>query len=77
MGEIADMMLEGILCQCCGTYLGEGDGFPLHCAGCKPDTPKKPKRSGKEKIHPDQEIRDWANGMRPDSPKVARKPCRR
>ncbi len=33
MGEIADMMLEGILCQDCGEYIGDGDGIPQSC-GC-------------------------------------------
>lgn len=36
-GEIADLMLEGCLCQICGEYLGEGDGFPVTCAGCGGD----------------------------------------
>ena len=35
MGEIAEMMLEGILCQQCGVYLGEGDGFPQLCPSCQ------------------------------------------
>ena len=34
MGEIADMMIEGMLCQQCGAYLGEGDGFPVTCEDC-------------------------------------------
>ena len=34
MGDIADMMLEGVLCQGCGVYLGDGDGFPIFCSGC-------------------------------------------
>lgn len=34
MGDIADMMLEGVLCQGCGVYLGEGDGFPVFCLSC-------------------------------------------
>jgi hypothetical protein len=37
MGEIAEMMLDGTLCQVCGEYLGEGDGFPVTCAGCNAD----------------------------------------
>lgn len=38
MGEIADMMLEGVLCATCGTYIGEGNGFPEYCCGaCEPD----------------------------------------
>ena len=37
MGEIADMMLEGILCQYCGEWLHveEGSGFPESCEGCE------------------------------------------
>ena len=34
MGEVAEMMLEGILCEGCGEYLGDGAGFPQRCAGC-------------------------------------------
>lgn len=32
MGEIADMMLDGTLCEGCGEYLGEGMGFPDYCS---------------------------------------------
>lgn len=34
MGEMADMMLEGAMCQGCGEYLGDGDGYPTYCAAC-------------------------------------------
>lgn len=34
MGEIAEMMLEGAMCQFCGEYLGGGDGFPQSCYSC-------------------------------------------
>lgn len=38
MGEIAEMMLDGTLCEGCGEYLGEGDGFPQYCsASCAGD----------------------------------------
>jgi len=37
MGDIADAILEGVFCQVCGEYLGEGDGFPSSCAGCAGD----------------------------------------
>ncbi|MDE1907644.1 MAG: hypothetical protein KGH75_14460, partial [Rhodospirillales bacterium] len=37
MGEIAEMMLDGTLCVCCGGYLdGEGQGFARYCRGCCP-----------------------------------------
>jgi hypothetical protein len=47
MGEIADMMLDGMLCQSCGEYLGDGDGYPVTCAGClqyerEEQAPKEP-----------------------------------
>jgi hypothetical protein len=35
MGEIADMMLEGEMCEGCGVFLG-GDvpGYPRRCVSC-------------------------------------------
>ena len=35
MGDIADMMLEGDLCQECGEYMPHSMGFPRTCKGCK------------------------------------------
>lgn len=37
MGEWADSILDGVFCQVCGEYLGEGDGFPTECESCKED----------------------------------------
>lgn len=41
MGEIAEMMLDGTLCACCGDLLiSEGEepaGYPIYCAACAPD----------------------------------------
>ena len=37
MGEIADMILEGQMCQECGEFLGEGDGYPTYCSSCMPE----------------------------------------
>lgn len=34
MGEIAEMMLDGTLCSCCGEYLGDDAGYPMTCGGC-------------------------------------------
>lgn len=42
MGEVAEMMLEGILCEGCGEFLGDGDGFPTRCAGCRQPTAQIP-----------------------------------
>ncbi len=49
MGDIADAILEGSMCQTCGEYLGEGDGFPRFCAGCRP-RPEPKKRGAPEKF---------------------------
>jgi hypothetical protein len=35
MGEIADAMLDGTMCSCCGEYLGGDEGYPVQCAGCR------------------------------------------
>lgn len=35
MGEIADMMLDGTLCEGCGVYLSEGFGCVTRCQSCK------------------------------------------
>ena len=32
MGDIAEMMLDGFLCEACGEYIGEGDGYPQYCS---------------------------------------------
>lgn len=37
MGDIAEMMLDGTLCEGCGTYLGRVDGFPQRCRSCAKD----------------------------------------
>lgn len=38
MGEVAEMMIDGTLCQRCGTFLdGESPGFPRLCEDCQSD----------------------------------------
>ena len=34
MGDIADMMLEGFMCQYCGEIL-DGKGYPTICRACQ------------------------------------------
>jgi len=41
MGEIAEMMLDGTLCEGCGVYLdGETVDYPRLCHGCAQDRRK-------------------------------------
>ena len=35
MGEIADMMIDGELCEGCGGYIGEPVGYPRRCGPCR------------------------------------------
>jgi hypothetical protein len=43
MGDIADMMLDGTLCQGCGVYLdGERFGVPSYCDACSGDQDETP-----------------------------------
>ena len=38
MGEIADMMIDGTMCQVCGEFINEvPPGYPITCAGCGGD----------------------------------------
>jgi|GEM_PF-1785760 len=37
MGDIAEMILEGVLCQVCGELIdGEEPGYPRDCESCIP-----------------------------------------
>lgn len=47
MGEIAEMMLDGTLCQGCGEYMGGGLGFPGFCRACEPSA-RKPRNRDKK-----------------------------
>ena len=35
MGDVADMMLDGMLCEGCGVYLGEAVNYPRRCKSCQ------------------------------------------
>lgn len=37
MGEIAEMMLDGTLCEGCGEFIGEPVGHPRMCMSCSYD----------------------------------------
>lgn len=50
MGEIADMMIDGTLCEQCGEYLGEGDGYPRYCGACGYDEEPPIKNSNSNQI---------------------------
>ena len=49
MGDVADMMMDGTLCEGCGEFIDDDPpGYPRKCRDCKKDDKKdkpKPKRS--------------------------------
>jgi len=34
MGEVANDMLDGLMCSWCGTYFEKAHGFPVLCVAC-------------------------------------------
>lgn len=47
MGDIADLTIEGTLCQLCGTYIdGDSPGFPRYCDQCRATVNKLEKDNG-------------------------------
>jgi hypothetical protein len=50
MGEIAEIMLEGVLCEQCGCLIdGEETGYPRLCEDCaREHKPRKHKKRGKK-----------------------------
>jgi len=42
MGEIAEMMLDGILCEGCGVYMGDECGHSRRCRSCQRDAIPQP-----------------------------------
>lgn len=60
MGDIADMMLDGTMCQGCGEWLcdgADGPGYPGYCSSCQPrrEKPKKKPKLGKARRKRDGE----------------------
>jgi len=41
MGEIADLMVNGDICQACAVTEGEGLGFPFTCRDCLSEMTEK------------------------------------
>lgn len=58
MGETTEMILEGILCQVCGVYMGEGDGYPVTCRACSDDRPRQRKKKKKPAAPKPPDVRE-------------------
>lgn len=50
MGDIADMMIDGILCEQCGVYIDDDPpGHPRLCPSCAHEEAKRAPKPRKEK----------------------------
>jgi predicted amidophosphoribosyltransferase len=41
MGDIADMMLDGAMCEQCGEDMGLSEGYPRLCEACQAEEDQK------------------------------------
>lgn len=60
MGDIADDMLNGLMCQVCGEFLdGEEPGYPRSCAGCSDDDDDDQPQPVRKKHMPEKRDIQW------------------
>jgi hypothetical protein len=53
MGDMADMMIEGVLCEECGSLIDrDAPGYPRSCEDCREERRKSLKRSRDKKPKP-------------------------
>lgn len=45
MSEFLEAVEDGVLCSCCGGYVGEATGFAQECDDCKEPSKKKRKKA--------------------------------
>ena len=64
MGEIADMMLDGTLCQQCGCFLGDDQGYPQTCSDCaKPGRSYKRPSAAKQEQSQCHHCKKWVTSI--------------
>lgn len=49
MGDVADAILDGDLCQCCGVYMPNSAGVPQTCDACLRDSERPRAKTTKVK----------------------------
>ena len=60
MGEISEMVIEGILCELCGVYIGDATGYPRKCASCTKNS----------KNHKGREVNKKSRGPKKPQPRA-------
>ena len=58
MGDIADMMMNGSLCNGCGVLLQDANGYPQWCKDCGGDEFGIPKKKKRKKKYPNQQAKE-------------------
>lgn len=53
MGEISEMIQDGILCEWCGVYTGGDHGHPVLCQSCY-DNASPSEREGHQRAYLDE-----------------------
>lgn len=51
MGDVADMMIDGLLCEQCGVYMGGAVGHPRNC-GCDPELARDQRKLRRPLVRP-------------------------
>jgi hypothetical protein len=64
VGEIAEMVIDGCMCQDCMCFIGDGVGYPRRCASCESEYNRAQKA-----------MRKAANKAKPVRRKVACQIC--
>lgn len=49
MSDFVDLMLDGVICQCCGHFIGNPTGAPRSCGAC--DEPGAAERRALEPLN--------------------------
>jgi hypothetical protein len=51
MGEVADYMIEGEMCQLCGQFFTEKHGYPVICKDCWVGLTEEEKKNYEQAIY--------------------------
>lgn len=69
MGDAADALLDGTMCERCGEYIDDGEdppGYPRLCGGCAQEVSqdRKVRPKGKRDAHKSHNMKGKVDGRR-------------
>ena len=60
MSEYVELMLDGVICEECGSVLGDAVGYPRKCSACSESFGSQGEEDGGDMSHPfEGENSDW------------------